>query len=300
MTTSTESYSREETVTDILLIRLPVKSLLRFRCKLLPAIVPSNQRIFRWEDVRDFRGILGPIDGLFLLQKGHFLCNVRFAWWNPATKECRIIPSLSFELQRYFDEHETAAGVGYDAVSKDYKVLLLRTYMNEEKRQVHPRAFAAVYSMNNDSWKHIAPNFPYENNLWPPIPNDHWGTLMMRGGSLAAMSCVEMAQPFTSCYDIWARIGENKWIKVISVNPPITWHWPLGIWEYDKYIYEMTQTYNLVYYNHTAKQTTDFGLVFTEIGSGSVWPISYYESLVPKNREKSTEEDNIDYFFIEF
>ncbi|XP_059299085.1 F-box/kelch-repeat protein At3g23880-like [Lycium ferocissimum] len=393
MTTSIQSYSRKEIVTDILLIRLPVRSLLRFKCvckswhdlikspdfikkhfsskssrprlcickfgvnytpqpplrainlflfpeKIIAGIVPSRQSIFRWEHVSDFRAIYGPVNGLFLLQKGFFLCNVRFAWWNPATKECRIIPMVSFELQRFFDERDNVVGIGYDAVSQDYKVLSLRTYMNDEKRKVHPKVFAAIYSLKNDSWKHIEPNFPYNSSLceslgcthlngvyyWlcvtkdnvyiistfdfttemfgemegPPIPYDHWGALMLRGGSLAAMSCSEMAQPMTSCYDIWATIGENNWIKVVTVNPPITSHWPLGIWEYDKYIYEMTQTYNLVYYDHTTKQVTDFGLNFSNIGSGSVWPISYEESLVPINREIPTEQDNIEYFFAKF
>ncbi|MCD7465589.1 hypothetical protein HAX54_001596 [Datura stramonium] len=273
MATSIGSYTREETITDVLLIRLPVKSLLRFKCvckswsdliksasfikkhfncessrprlwickfgveyrpqpplrainfflfpeKLIAGIIPASQRIFRWEGTSDFRGILGPINGLFMLEKGHFLCNVRFAWWNPATKKCRTIPMVSFELQRFFDEHECISGIGYDAMEG------------------------------------------------PPIPNDHWGTLMLRAGSLAAMSCSETAQPFTSCYDVWERIGEKNWIKIVTVNPPITWHWPIGTWEYDKL--------------------------------GSVWPISYKESLVPINRENPLEEDNIEYFFTTF
>lgn len=140
----------------------------------------------------------------------------------------------------------------------------------------------------------------FEEMEGPPISGEHWGALMLRGGSLAAMSCDEMAQPQTSCYDIWARIGENNWIKVYTVNPPITWHWPLGMWGYDKFIYEMTQTYNNVYYDHTAKKVTDFGFNFTDIGSGSIWPIRYKESLVPINRENPTEQDNLEYFFTKF
>ncbi|XP_070005483.1 probable F-box protein At1g14315 [Nicotiana sylvestris] len=356
MTTSIDSYSREETVNDILL-RLAMKSLLLFKCvskswhdliksssfikkhfnsesnrarlwfckfgvdyrpqpplrainffllpeKLIASVVPARQRIYRCEGVSDFRGIYGPVDGLFLLEKGIFY--------------------LMF---------------GLDSVNQDYKVLSLRIYTNEEKNEVYPKVFAAIYSSNNDSWKYLDPNFPYDSNLcesldsthlngvycWlcldkdnvycittfdfvtelfgemegPPISGEHWGALMLRGGSLAAMSCDEMAQPQTSCYDIWARIGENNWIKVYTVNPPITWHWPLGIWEYDKFIYEMTQTY-IVYYNHTAKEVTDFGFNFTDIGSGSIWPITYKESLVPINRENPTEQDNVEYFFTKF
>lgn len=322
MTTSIESNSREETVTDILLIRLPVKSLFRVKCvckswcnlikspsfikkhlnsksnhsrlcickfgvdyrpspplralnlyvfpeKLIASIVPSHQRIFRCEDVSDHRAIYGPIDGLFLLMKGHFLRNVRFAWWNPATKQCRIIPMVQFKLQLFFDEHHTITGIGYDAVSKDYKLLTLQMYTNEQQREIHPRTFGAIYLMNNDSWKHIEPNFPYNDYLsdsdgcshingvyyWlclikdcpyviatfdfttelfgrkegPAIPNNHWGTLMIRGESLAAMSSNQMSQAEMSCYDIWAMIGENNWIKVVTVNPPIPNHSALGM-----------------------------------------------------------------------
>ncbi|MCD7465939.1 hypothetical protein HAX54_002158, partial [Datura stramonium] len=49
-------------------------------------------RLYRCEGVADFRCIYGPVDGLFFLEKGHYLENVRFCWWNPATKECRLIP----------------------------------------------------------------------------------------------------------------------------------------------------------------------------------------------------------------
>ncbi|TMW93078.1 hypothetical protein EJD97_012218 [Solanum chilense] len=272
--------------------------------------------------------------------KGHYLCNVRFAWWNPATKECRIIPIVEFELERFFDEHDTVTAVGYDAVSKDYKVLSLRVYTNEHKREIHPRTFGAVYSMNNDSWKHIEPNFNYNDALYesqgcthidgvyywlchirddgyvistfdfttetfgqmegPPIPRNHWGTLMMRVGSLAAMSSDQLSESETSCYDVWAMIGENNWIKINTVILPMKCHSPVGMWGYDKYMFELNRAYNLAYYDSTAKQTTNFGLHMTEICSGSVYAISYKESLVPIKRENSIEEDTVEYFLITF
>lgn len=74
----------------------------------------------------------------------------------------------------------------------------------------------------------------------PPIPGDHWTSLMLRGSTLATMSSDDVTQEMTACYDIWVMIRENNWIKVYTVNPSIPSHWPVGIWEYDKFIFEHT------------------------------------------------------------
>ncbi|XP_009789040.1 F-box/kelch-repeat protein At3g06240-like [Nicotiana sylvestris] len=299
---------------------------------------PTHQRLYRCEGVTDSRSISGPVDGLFVLEKGHYLENVRFAWWNPATKECRLIPKFNFELLNSFDDHSRTVGLGLDLVNQDYKLIWMRVFYDDEKSDVYPKVFTAVYSLNNDSWKLIEPDLPHDTHLcvslnctylnglyyWmslskenvygictfdfatelfgetepPPIPNDHWATLMLRGGSLAAISCTDVAQPQTLCYDIWARIRENHWIKVFTVNPPITWHWPLGVWEYDKFIYELTETNRMVFYDHTAKQVTNLGFDhFQILSSGFCWSYYYQESLVPVKRKNPTQYDNAEYFF---
>lgn len=135
----------------------------------------------------------------------------------------------------------------------------------------------------------------------PPIPGDHWGTLMLRGGSLAAMSCSDTSQPMTSIYDIWVRIGANNWIKVFSVNPPISWHFALGVWDYDKFIYELTQTNKMVLYDHSTKKVTSLGFDhFQRLSSSFCWPLYYKESIVPIKRKEPTEYDHAEYFFTKY
>nr|XP_009790964.1 PREDICTED: uncharacterized protein LOC104238337 [Nicotiana sylvestris] len=130
----------------------------------------------------------------------------------------------------------------------------------------------------------------------PPIPGEHWASLMLRGGSLAAMSCDDVTQAMTANYGIWVRIRENNWIKAYTVNPPIPSHYPIGIWEYDKFIFELTQTCRLVFYDQTVKQVTSLGFHFYDLSCGSNWAISYKESLVPIKNEKPTDKDNAEYF----
>ncbi|XP_075098924.1 F-box/kelch-repeat protein At3g44120-like [Nicotiana tabacum] len=259
MTSNTKSYPREEIVTDHIVVRkhfdsesirprltvakfgvdynhdpepLRAFDLFFLNEKIYAGCVPTYRRIYRCEGVSDFRGIYGPIDGLFLLEKGHFADNVRFAWWNPATKECSLIPRVEFELQERFQDCCRMVGIDLDRVNQDYKVVWLRTFWDEMTNDLYPKIFAALYSSKNDSWKYLEPNYSYECQLsvsqnctyingkyhWmtrskeicnkdnvysvrtfdfvtelfgemtgPPIPGDHWATLMLRGGSLAAV-----------------------------------------------------------------------------------------------------------------
>ncbi|XP_019243769.1 PREDICTED: F-box/kelch-repeat protein At3g17530-like isoform X2 [Nicotiana attenuata] len=312
MTTNTESYSQKELVTDHVLLRLPVKSLFRFKCvckswhdliksssfikkhfnsesnrlrlmvcklgvnykkdlgersldmlgersldmfllneKIFAGCIPTNQRIYRCEDVGDFGCIYGPINGIFLLEKGHYIDNVRFAWWNPATKECRLIPRIHFEVQQYFQDNNRSLGIGIDLVNQDYKVIWHRTFWDDMTCDVFPKVYAAVYSTKNDSWKFLEPehshlcqifisqNCTYMNGVYywistsqrfcnednvyfirtfdfatelfgemtgPPIPGEHWASLMLRGGSLAAMSCDGVTKAMTANYGIWVGV----------------------------------------------------------------------------------------------
>ncbi|MCD9642011.1 hypothetical protein HAX54_028598 [Datura stramonium] len=57
-----------------------------FPDKIFTGRVPTHQVIYSCDNVGDFKCIYGPIGGLFLLEKLHYIDNDRFAWWNPATK----------------------------------------------------------------------------------------------------------------------------------------------------------------------------------------------------------------------
>ncbi|XP_059301907.1 F-box/kelch-repeat protein At3g23880-like [Lycium ferocissimum] len=316
--------------------------------KIFAGTVPTHQRTFYIDGVSDFRDIHGPMNGIFLLEKGHFMDNIRFAWWNPATKQIRLIPKFEFELKETFNDCCRMLGMGYDKTTQDYKIISFRTFWDEWTTNLHPKIFAALYSTKHDSWKYLEPNyshecqisvtqnFTYKDGLYhwmassqvicdqdnvfrvltfdfatelfgempgPPIPGNSWTTLMLRGGSLATMASNEVAKPMIATYDIWQRIRENNWIKVYTLNPPIPWHWPNGMWEYDKYIFELTETYRLVFYDQSAKQATNLGFdFFQRLQSGWAWPLNYKESLfpIPLRSENPTEQDNIEYFFGKF
>ncbi|MCD7465937.1 hypothetical protein HAX54_002156 [Datura stramonium] len=86
------------------------------------------------------------------------------------------IPYGLFELQRFFDEHECAIWNGdsvYVISTFDFTTEFLGRWKGHQFQMIT-------------------------------------GDLMLRAGSLAAMSCSETAQPFTSCYDVWERIGDKK------------------------------------------------------------------------------------------
>ncbi|PHU14542.1 hypothetical protein BC332_15747 [Capsicum chinense] len=294
----------------------------QFHLYLLPdniyaGCVPRHQRIYYIDGVSDFRDIHGPIDGMFLIEKGHFMDNIRFAWWNPATKECRLIPSAEFELKETFCDCCRMLGIGFDKTNQDYKIIWFRTFFDEWTTNLHPKIFTALYSTKKDSWNKVICDkenvysvltFNFETELFgkmpgPPIPGDYWATLLLRGVSLAVMASNEMSTPMISHYDIWQRIRENNWIKAYKLNPPIPSHWPCGIWEYDKYNFELLETYTLVFYDQNAKQATNLGFDFFErLRSGWAWPLDYKESLfpIPLRTENPTEQDNDEYFFRTF
>lgn len=130
--------------------------------KIFAGCVPTHQLIYRCDDVDDFRCIYGPIDGLFLLEKGFRLDNSRFAWWNPATKECRLIPRFFFEVPEYLENNDRRIGIGRDLATHDYNIICVQTYWDDNEGDIFPKVYAAVYSTKSDSWKHLEPNFSHE------------------------------------------------------------------------------------------------------------------------------------------
>ncbi|KAH0658646.1 hypothetical protein KY285_027198 [Solanum tuberosum] len=311
---------------------------------IISGCVPTHQRIYYCDGVNDFRNMVGPINGIFLLENGHFL-DVRFAWWNPAIKQCRVIPNIEFDVEENFQDCCRSLGIGFDKTNQDYKIIYFRTFNIKFTAVVYPKIFTALYSTKNDSWKFLEPNFSHESQIsfsqnftyqngvyyWlassnvkrdkenvysvlafdfetelfeimpgPPIPGEYWATLVLRGKSIAAMASKDMSKAMTAEYDIWQRIGENNWIKVYAVNPQIPFHMPNGMWEYDKYVYELTQNYRLMCYDQNAKQATSLGFdFFIRLLSGFAWPLDYKESLfpIPLRTENPTEKDTDEYFF---
>lgn len=371
----------EDLLVDVLL-RLPVESLMRFKCvckhwyalitspsfiemhfhhnknharllicnltisdksksiafSLLPAkivqgVSPEQKIVHQLQRVTDFMSIAGPVDGLFLVEKAAFFDedDARLALWNPATREFWPLPPVSFEPQP-FKDHDNQFALGFDPLTRDYKVLCIRTFWDDWGLGVSPNCIVSVYSLRNNSWKNLRTDFPDCCNLhesigathlngvyyWlsgrldnifcicsfdmgseqfgemqgPDIPKAQWGKLMLHGDSLAIL-VGDPGKPMTSIYDVWAMNLEGSWTKVLSVQPQIVAHWPRSVWEDDKMIFEITKTSQLVLYDPTTRQVIDLGFQLDLI-MGRSWVFNYKQSLVQiKRKNDSQGKDNV-------
>ncbi|KAH0693810.1 F-box only protein 8-like [Solanum tuberosum] len=371
----------EDLLVDVLL-RLPVESLLRFKCvckhwyalitspsfiemhfhhkhnharllicnltisdksksiafSLLPAkivqgVSPEQKIVHQLQRVTDFMSIAGPVDGLFLVEKAAFFDedDARLALWNPATREFWPLPPVSFEPQP-FKDHDNQFALGFDPLTRDYKVLCIRTFWDDWGLGVSPNCIVSVYSLRNNSWRNLRPDFPDCCNLhesigathlngvyyWlsgrldnifricsfdmgseqfgemqgPDIPKAQWGKLMLHGDSLAIL-VGDPGKPMTSIYDVWAMNLEGSWTKVLNVQPQIVAHWPRSVWEDDKMIFEITETSQLVLYDPTTRQVIDLGFQLDLI-MGRSWVFNYKQSLVQiKRKNDSQGKDNV-------
>ncbi|KAH0684099.1 hypothetical protein KY285_021585 [Solanum tuberosum] len=160
-------------IANEILLRCPVKSILRFKCvcKNWYALIktpdfvqqhlkknrsPPNRLIYDYDkyDVDDDDDYCGPmtliseensqtflgmkylkgyVDGLFLMY-GQINSATSCALWNPATREVRYLPSPIIEYSPSF-------GLGVNPLTNDYKVVYFLDYE------------AAVYSCRRDSWR---------------------------------------------------------------------------------------------------------------------------------------------------
>ncbi|XWS75104.1 hypothetical protein CRYUN_Cryun01aG0056300 [Craigia yunnanensis] len=177
----------EDLLTEILL-KLPVKSIIRFRCVAKPWCAlfknPSFVSLHRGLSKRNNYLLVnyrddnneGKVMRLFVsyhdlrqqfpchfagksvfhfcIDNGLFcLCDPydsRISLWNPATREFRILPECNQNIP------PSTLGFGLDSLSNDYKVIYFRTYVNGETymRGCHH----AVYRMSTGSWRVLKEN----------------------------------------------------------------------------------------------------------------------------------------------
>ncbi|KAB1213613.1 hypothetical protein CJ030_MR5G020300 [Morella rubra] len=104
----------EDIIIEILL-RLPVKSLVRFRSPLKELVLPLKQSDC---GVR----ILGTCNGLVCVSRYD---GDDFYIWNPSTADCRKLRDPWIEPS--WDGNRYLHGFGYDLSSDDYKVVLVAT-----------------------------------------------------------------------------------------------------------------------------------------------------------------------------
>ncbi|KAM3282425.1 hypothetical protein P3S67_026070 [Capsicum chacoense] len=168
-----------EVLAEDILVRLPVKSLLRFKCvckewhktikspdfirehgkhhnkvhKILvydrnnppdPITLISKDGVLENpppdERVRGMTYVLGSVYGLFLLKKV-VDGNLSLSLWNPALREF---------------------GLGLDPVTNDYKVVWFLFFWDDDNI---PRIYARVYSCSRDSWRMLQLDDHYKSHI---------------------------------------------------------------------------------------------------------------------------------------
>ncbi|KAH0679884.1 hypothetical protein KY284_020969 [Solanum tuberosum] len=128
-------------------------------------------------------------------------------------------------------------------------------------------------------------------------PKAQWGSLMLRGDSLAMLVSDDPGIPITCIYDVWAMNQlEGSWNKVIAIQPFIPAHLPKGVWEDEKMIYGIPETSQLVLYDPTTRQVVDLEFQL-DVFMSCCWVFNYKKSLVPIKSGNDNAVRQIDHFF---
>ena len=196
-------YFTEDIVKEILL-RCPLKSLLRFKCvcKSWYALIIDSEfvqqqlknqsfpqlliytngtpddpdhdyhsiTLISEENPQTFKGmthLIGSVDGLFLMY-GTIDGTISCTLWNPATREVR---TLLLPLPKPIIHVAPVLGFEFDPLTNDYKVVYFRCSLYHECE-------AAVYSCSRDSWRILKPkeSFPFYTNV-----KNTFGTAYLNG-----------------------------------------------------------------------------------------------------------------------
>ncbi|KAK9676019.1 hypothetical protein RND81_11G048500 [Saponaria officinalis] len=104
----------------------------------------------------------GPCDGLYYACCPRFRVGKRFLW-NRALKQVKTLPPIIRKTCmpsniEYFNEN---CGFGFDPVTVDYKVVVIKGYRDSTDELLCPRSFwnypqsVILYSLRNDSWNYL-------------------------------------------------------------------------------------------------------------------------------------------------
>ncbi|OMP00161.1 hypothetical protein COLO4_12870 [Corchorus olitorius] len=115
-------------------------------------------RPFRGESDKYYSRIFGSCDGLLAVY--HHESDI--ALWNPSTRKCNYLPTLSDNLTkdldlipRYGYHRNVILGFGYDVTNNDYKVVQMLRHKTRNCFEV------MVYSLKANSWRKIK-DCPYD------------------------------------------------------------------------------------------------------------------------------------------
>nr|GMD65719.1 F-box/kelch-repeat protein At3g23880-like [Ipomoea batatas]GMD65724.1 F-box/kelch-repeat protein At3g23880-like [Ipomoea batatas]GMD72185.1 F-box/kelch-repeat protein At3g23880-like [Ipomoea batatas] len=202
----------QEIILDILL-RLPVKSLLRFR-------VVELDRFQKTADIPSLC-ILGSYNGLLCLLTSSY----KLLIWNPSTRQTSIIDDPGYETK---DVGYVRYGFGYDESHDDYKLVkIFGSPPPIDEPHVMYENTIMVYSRNAKSWR-VIPGFYYSENFPETLrtitlPGSYedqrpFWRLGVLGGNILVACC--QCSPET--LHIWVLknhgMAEECWGKLVSFS----------------------------------------------------------------------------------
>ncbi|KAL3813341.1 hypothetical protein ACJIZ3_014609 [Penstemon smallii] len=190
--TDDHQYLLEDVILEILL-RLPVKTLSRFKCvcKLWYTLIESprfiNQHfvhesnrerllvrhfkpdnkyayaLYLDENLREYEEpdhLQMPFTvGALLGPLNGIFCVVsiykEMGLLNPATRQFRPIPFPYPVIPQHLITYNELLGLGMDPVSGNYKVVSLRYFWDEKIDYPHYQGLVSVYNLSTDSWRHF-------------------------------------------------------------------------------------------------------------------------------------------------
>ncbi|PHT40826.1 hypothetical protein CQW23_19680 [Capsicum baccatum] len=196
--------SLPEVLAEDILVRLPVESLLRFKCvcKMWHKIIKSPDFIREHckhrnkvhkilvydrnnppdpitliskdgvlenpppdERVRGMTYVLGSVYGLFLLKKV-VDGNFSLSLWNPALREVRHLPDPTFEVQPYTTNPQIPL-IGKFGIGLDPITNDYKVvwFLYFSDDDNIPRIYATVYSCSRDSWRMLQLNDRYKSHI---------------------------------------------------------------------------------------------------------------------------------------
>ncbi|XP_075498763.1 F-box protein CPR1-like [Primulina tabacum] len=360
--TTNHGYLPEDVMLDIVL-RLPVKTLLQFKCvstywctliespgfvkrhfnhKSNPErLLVRNYRpdtdeyayaLFHDETFSGFEepdhlqmpitvgSLLGPVDGLFLVvgRSGNM------ALLNPSMRQLRPIPLLHPDVKPHLSPYDDLLGFGWDESGKDYKVISIQYFWNDELDIPHDPSIVSIYSLRSDSWRHFedvdlanSGHCSYKSlcntylngvYYWFTELNDQDVSILAfdmsletfceikvpdcikaRGGDLAlygdSVALISCdLDRNDKCVDIWVLKEESCWIKCLNIGPFEDLKWPLGFWRDTELLLE-TGSSHLTVYNINTKKLRTLETRRRENGFFIYWVFFYKESLVSINGE---------------
>ncbi|KAJ8425479.1 hypothetical protein Cgig2_028516 [Carnegiea gigantea] len=153
----TNYYNHKNDHNDCLLVHYYVS---HGECQLYELLIDDPPRVIGAETFYEMpmygSNICGPCNGIYYLYHFGSYHDESHALWNPAISELKVLPPImtkpNLSSNRTFAENEVY-GFGYDTVTQDYKVVVLKGYCHEENEASAPWG-VLIYSLMKDSWRY--------------------------------------------------------------------------------------------------------------------------------------------------